>query len=304
MTSVSYLTSHKGSKADLRRCIKSVVADAKYSGITDYEHLVFLDGLGGEYCDDALSSFIEDSRIKIKHSETNRGKAACVNELIRSAEGEFILFLDSDDWSFPGRTRLQLQVIEREPETILGSNYYAWDGAGGFRESVYPISDIDIKINFWRFPFLLYSSICIRKEDFVGNNLYFDESLRAGIDYEFYSRAFQKLRVKNTVEHMVCYRAGNKGGITKSPESRREQLRVHRDVMLSLLGLDAEKDSDLIGYIFSLVINGKKPKLTDSAGTQLAKFRASKFNRHCRRYFKNSVSDILLENSLSRVFDS
>ena len=47
------------------------------------------------------------------------------------------------------------------------------------------------------FPYLLLSSIAIRSEVLKRFNIEFDENIKAGLDYEFYSRLLSKVKVAN-----------------------------------------------------------------------------------------------------------
>ncbi len=77
----------------LDECIKSVI-DQSY---TDFECILIDDGStdkSGKICDDWAKA---DSRIKVVHQE-NQGVSAARNKGIEISQGEYIVFIDSDDW--------------------------------------------------------------------------------------------------------------------------------------------------------------------------------------------------------------
>ncbi len=77
----------------LRECLDSVLAQT----FTDFEVLVINDGStdrSGEICDEYSA---KDARMKVFHKE-NGGASSARNLGIERAKGEWICFIDSDDW--------------------------------------------------------------------------------------------------------------------------------------------------------------------------------------------------------------
>jgi glycosyltransferase involved in cell wall biosynthesis len=291
---ISYITSHRGKTRDLMRCISSVYVDMVACGIKDYEHLVYLDGNSP---DKGIYNSKESQNVRFICSVLNKGKAYCVNRLIDYARGQFLFFLDSDDWNLVGRTSTQLSILSRSQGLLLGSNFLGWNGRSLFFDSRYPEDNRSIKLNFWRYPFLLYSSMCVRKNDLVANGLYFCEQLEGGIDYEFYSRAMGRLEVRNCRDHLVVYRAGNDGGITKNPQTRKVQLSVHKTVMSRMLGLSEERDSHLIEFLFGLVLGTKTTDSVDRPLNALEEFtQMIRSDEIGAGYFRNEFDSEILSD--------
>ena len=103
-------------QAYLDDCIRSVIAQT----YVDYELLLIDDGstdASGEICDKWEK---EDKRIKVLHRH-NGGQSAARNDGIQLASGEYILFLDSDDY-WLSATALQ-EIADRikitQPDTLV-----------------------------------------------------------------------------------------------------------------------------------------------------------------------------------------
>ena len=80
-------------ESTLRRCVDSVLAQT----FTDFECLLINDGSkdkSGEICDEYAA---RDSRIRVFHKE-NGGVSSARNVGLDNATGEWIAFVDSDDW--------------------------------------------------------------------------------------------------------------------------------------------------------------------------------------------------------------
>ena len=80
-------------ESTLRRCVDSVLAQT----YTDFECLLIDDGStdkSGEMCDEYAA---KDSRVRVFHKE-NGGVSSARNVGLDNAKGEWITFLDSDDY--------------------------------------------------------------------------------------------------------------------------------------------------------------------------------------------------------------
>lgn len=77
----------------LDACVESVLAQT----FTDFEVLLINDGAAdgsGAICDRLAE---KDSRVRVIHQE-NQGLSGARNTGIREAQGDYLMFLDSDDW--------------------------------------------------------------------------------------------------------------------------------------------------------------------------------------------------------------
>ena len=165
----------------------------------------------------------------------NIGKAAAFNRTIPRAKGKILAFIDSDDWQFPGRSSSMIDAHSSAINQAWGSNYLSGSRTlSTCFQSLYPTSDHDIRLNFPFFPYLLFSSLSINASAYLKNDLYFSEDLRAGIDYDFYGRLLSKTNVGNVIKTNVYY-TKSPDGITCSPATRKQQLKVHSNVLSTLL---------------------------------------------------------------------
>ena len=102
----------------LRRAIESVLAQT-WQG--DFEIIVVSDG-SEDKTDEVVGSF-NDPRIRFFKHETARGASAARNAGLRAASGEYIAFLDDDEWTVD-KLEVQMPIIENSgPEVGL---VYTW----------------------------------------------------------------------------------------------------------------------------------------------------------------------------------
>lgn len=103
----------------LARCVDSILAQS-------YEHLEVIlvdDGAkdsSGAICDDYAA---KDPRVKVIHKE-NGGLSSARNRGLEAATGEYIAFVDSDDWITPDAYEHLLQLMEKyEVKLVCGGRY-------------------------------------------------------------------------------------------------------------------------------------------------------------------------------------
>ena len=104
---VSIIVPIYNAQKTLRRCIDSILNQ----DYTDFQLLLIDDGSkddSGRICDEYAS---EDERVHVIHKE-NSGVSDSRNLALNEAKGEYLQFLDSDDWITPNATRLLVESAE------------------------------------------------------------------------------------------------------------------------------------------------------------------------------------------------
>lgn len=119
MPKVSIIVPVYNAESVLRRCVDSILAQE----FRDFELLLMDDGSkdqSGAICDEYAAA---DSRVRVVHKE-NSGVSATRNLALDMARGEYIQFLDADDWITPEATRLFVYHIETSHADMVISDFY------------------------------------------------------------------------------------------------------------------------------------------------------------------------------------
>lgn len=98
----------------LRECIDSIL----HQDFTDFELILVDDGSpdrSGEICDEYA---VKDHRVWVIH-QTNGGLSAARNAGLEMASGDYIAFIDSDDFIAPDFLNRAMQVFEEQPDTDM-----------------------------------------------------------------------------------------------------------------------------------------------------------------------------------------
>lgn len=78
----------------------------------DFEILVLADGYD-EKLDRVMEAYKNEERVRYIKNSTNIGAAATRNKGVKMAEGNYIAFLDADDWWEQGKLQCQLDAMEK-----------------------------------------------------------------------------------------------------------------------------------------------------------------------------------------------
>ncbi len=111
--------------ATVARAIDSILQQT----FRDFELVLIDDG-----CSDNTIGIVRsynDPRIRLIVHETNQGLAATRNHLVDQARGEFIAWLDQDDWSHPERLARQVTRFSSNPQLGLSSSWTQAQTANG-----------------------------------------------------------------------------------------------------------------------------------------------------------------------------
>lgn len=119
MPTVSIIIPVYNAKKTLNRCIDSVL-NQEY---TDFELILVNDGSKDEsasICDEYAA---KDARVKVIHKE-NSGVSDTRNTGIAEAQGEYLQFMDADDWITADATKLMVrEAQERNCELVITDFY-------------------------------------------------------------------------------------------------------------------------------------------------------------------------------------
>jgi glycosyltransferase involved in cell wall biosynthesis/SAM-dependent methyltransferase len=120
------------------RAIDSVLAQ-DYSPI----EIIVVDDGSSDGTEAALAGLAARGTIRYFRHPACRGAQAARNTGIRNAAGKYVAFLDSDDEWFPGKTRLQVALLERcDSPCVAHGGCRVLDEATGI-ESDFPVPPLD-----------------------------------------------------------------------------------------------------------------------------------------------------------------
>lgn len=113
---------HKAIDSSLRQTHKNI------------EVLIINDGSSDDTLEISEGYAQRDERVRV-FSQDNAGVSSARNHGIRQALGEYIVFLDSDDWLEDNALEVMLDLQARYPDKLVGAGCYYVEGDGVIRKS-------------------------------------------------------------------------------------------------------------------------------------------------------------------------
>ncbi|MCL2391775.1 MAG: glycosyltransferase [Oscillospiraceae bacterium] len=217
----------------ISKCLDSIAIQT----FTDFEALLINDGStdkSGEICE-AYS--MKDSRIKVFHKK-NGGVSSAKNLGLKYATGQYIGFVDSDDFVAPDMYEMLYKAINKENVQIGIANYYkANDTQSVAMTNSLKIPDGIISTrNMLRYQFQRdhYMGFCgylwnklFLSEAIKNSDLRFDESINYGEDVLFLAKLVIENKCTGTyIDKPVYHYYQRVGSISKSAS-----LEVQQDIL-------------------------------------------------------------------------
>ncbi len=107
------------SELTLTRCVESLLGQ----DYTDIEVILIVDGPpdGSGVLADELAK--RDERVRVIH-QSNQGVSKARNAGLQQAKGEYIRFVDSDDYVLPGELSLMVDAMQKDQSDIVIAGYH------------------------------------------------------------------------------------------------------------------------------------------------------------------------------------
>lgn len=210
--------------AYLRWAIESAIAQT----FTDHEIIVVDNGSTDETYQ--LVHSLDDPRIRYVYQE-NRGPAGARNTGVRHAKGEYIAFLDDDDYFLPEKLAWQVPALDQQPDNVafIASGHLIVDASGHTLSEeepweVYP--DLNLQVWLEACP-VIVNSILIRKSWYekIG---YSDENLALSDDWDMWIRMSSAGATMPWLKTIVCaYRMHSSNMISNVKGNRDSYFMVY-----------------------------------------------------------------------------
>lgn len=134
-----------------------------------------------------MQPYASDERVKYIQHETNKNGSVARNTAFANSEGEYITFLDDDDFYYPDKLKYEVEFLENNPQF---GGCYCWRRSNG--KDICGKYEGDLSEQILSLEFTPCTpTLMVRRECYIELNG-FDESYRRHQDFEFLLRFFEK----------------------------------------------------------------------------------------------------------------
>ncbi len=195
----------------IRECLQSVLAQT----YQDFEIVITDDG-STDHTVEIIESF-RDPRIKFYRHERNQGVSVTANDCIAHASGKYIAWLSSDDAWYPEDLELEVEHLNKHPETAVVFGKVDWvdEKSRVINDEKFPylhVFDVENRSRFEWLRHFFYSGNClclccslVRRECFdeVG---FFHPVLAVTEDFDLWIRICLKHEIWVLDEKLIRFR--------------------------------------------------------------------------------------------------
>lgn len=207
----------------LSECLRSLMQQS----IEDIE-IILVDDLSTDRSRDIIKEFTEkDDRIKAIYNTTNRGVSKTRNCGLENAKGEFIGFVDSDDYVDHKMYEKMYSIAIRSSAEIVTCGYQSVDDNKKITKTVAPplqsnkiithqdMKSVIHKAHINKFLWFTWRNI-YKRELLLDNNIVYDEEIDYGEDNIFNLNAFYNAKNIVAIDEPLYYYRINPTGLSKS----------------------------------------------------------------------------------------
>lgn len=198
----------------------------KKQTLKNIEFIIVNDGSSDKQCIDICQNYTNDDQRFILINKTNGGMGSAYNAGIKAAKGEYVGFLESDDWAEADMYEKLYEKAKENNVDIVKSDFYFYREnpittneyyhnykAEEYDFVIYPAYNHEI---FWKLP-CLWTGI-YRRKFLIENHIYYNET--PGASYQDTSFAFIVFALAKNFYYMssafVHYRIDNEASSVNS----------------------------------------------------------------------------------------
>lgn len=213
------------SEETLERCVKSLTMQS----YRELEILLVVDGPPDKSGELAERLAEEDERIRVIHQK-NQGVSAARNKGLKEAKGEYIRFLDSDDYVEKDSIQVMVEAMERDDtDFVVAGFHHLYFGRSieklPEKEGTFPIQESrDYILKLYEKGFFNMPWNKLFKRQKVQSR--FPEDLNLGEDLLFNLSYLKECNRFSTVRKPVCEFIQDDRGTTLSTKKREDKLEI------------------------------------------------------------------------------
>jgi glycosyltransferase involved in cell wall biosynthesis len=165
-----------------------------------------------------------DPRIRLVRHDKNRGLAAARNTCLDAASGEYVAWLDADDFCHRSRLQEQLKLFGRDSRLGLCGTWVRTFGRKQLHRWQYPVDSATLKSRMiFDDPFAT-SSVMVRRSVLKEHSAKFDESFPPAEDYDLWERLSHVTSLANVAKYLTNYRLHQKQTSSNLPDRQAAAL--------------------------------------------------------------------------------
>lgn len=203
-----------------------------------------------------------DSRIRL-FNQNNSGEASARNNALKHVQGEFLAFLDADDFYHPSFLALMVRYLNQHPEKdgvycdgfYVDPNNKILSSLSSFRRGPFE-GDLFEQLVRASDVFGPPMTVMLRSEKVLSSKIEFDQRIVIGPDWDFFTRLSQFVLFGYLNQQLCFYRIHQTNiTLTTGNAKKNQSLALCRRKMLELQKFNQCKEETKSYVFFDLLVN-------------------------------------------------
>lgn len=188
--------------------------------------LIIINDCAKDGTESVIQQYLPNNRIRYVKNDRNLGVAQTRNRGVQVAQGEYIAFLDSDDWWESGKLEKQLNLIRAKGRVLCSTGRELADAEGRLTGRIIPVQETISYDMMLKQNWINCSSVLIRKDVAVEFPMEHEDSHE---DYITWLKILHKYQYACAVnEPLLKYRLSSQGKSGSKLKSARMTFKVYR----------------------------------------------------------------------------
>ena len=188
--------------------------------------LIILNDCATDGTERVIQQYLSDQRIRYVKNDRNMGVARTRNEGVRMAMGEYVAFLDSDDWWEREKLSKQLALIKREKKVLCSTGRELIDINGNLTGREIPVRETITYGMMLKQNWINCSSVLLKREVAEEFPMEHEDSHE---DYITWLKILQKYQYACAInEPLLKYRLSSQGKSGSKFKSAKMTFKVYQ----------------------------------------------------------------------------
>lgn len=210
----------------------SLAIDSVLQQNVSLELLVIDDG-SKDNIDTVMDLYREDDRVRFIKNAYNMGVSATRNRGVQEAKGEFVAFLDADDYWMPNKLEKQLAVMKQHDCVLCSTARRLMSLEGELSDRIIPVKDVITYKDIQKQNWINNSSVLVKRDVLVEFPMK-EDSVHE--DYLLWLKILKKYKFAYGInEPLLVYRNTTTGKSGNKMKSAMMTYRTYRKAGFGLL---------------------------------------------------------------------
>lgn len=309
MCKISIIATFYNLENYMKKCLDSLISQT----LEDIEIICLNDGSTDNTANILNEYAQKDNRLKIIHKQ-NEGVSATRNLGLKLAKGEYILFVDGDDYIHESTCEITYkEALQSNADIVTFQLHHPYSSRNHFKISKVYYELKNIKFNFFNkiseyyqavYGMYIYDKL-YKKEIIINNNISFPIEYNFGEDSMFVIQILAKNPSIKIIDNILYYIVPRQGSLSRNKNNQFFHVQKYINDYTNFINSFFSEREDLPKLFYLLTIDKVAESYSSFLGTFYFSENGKKYKKHLEEYLNNytifNLKDYKKLNGYSKI---